>query len=133
MAWNVGGEQRNVTHPGKEEGGGRGGFGGGRINILGGNPVSHRLVIPSHTCALPTTCCAHVSGSCSSPLPSPLSIAPFPPFQLDLLPPFEICLFLLFLFFLLFFSSDRSVSALLIKLVPYRSRMKNMFSFIIDR
>lgn len=68
----------NVTHPGKERGEGL----GRKDQHSRCNPVSHRLVIPSHTCSPSHHLLRPFSGSCSLP---PFTVpSAFPVFQLPL-------------------------------------------------
>lgn len=64
----------NVTHPGKERGEGL----GRKDQHSRCNPVSHRLVIPSHTCSPSHHLLRPFSGSCSPAFHRPLRLSRFP-------------------------------------------------------
>lgn len=64
----------NVTHPGEERGEGL----GRKDQHSRCNPVSHRLVIPSHTCSLSHHLLRPFSGSCSPAFHRPLRLSRFP-------------------------------------------------------
>lgn len=64
----------NVTHPGEERGEGL----GRKDQHSRCNPVSHRLVIPSHTCSPSHHLLRPFSGSCSPAFHRPLRLSRFP-------------------------------------------------------
>lgn len=64
----------NVSHPGKERGEGL----GRKDQHSRCNPVSHRLVIPSHTCSPSHHLLRPFSGSCSPAFHRPLRLSRFP-------------------------------------------------------
>lgn len=64
----------NVSHPGEERGEGL----GRKDQHSRCNPVSHRLVIPSHTCSPSHHLLRPFSGSCSPAFHRPLRLSRFP-------------------------------------------------------
>lgn len=115
----------NVTHPGKERGEGL----GRKDQHSRCNPVSHRLVIPSHTCSPSHHLLRPFSGSCSPAFHRPLRLSRFPSsFVKELQSPSS------FIYLFIFFLPTRirkrkrerkfnfriKEEALVLKIVPYR-------------
>lgn len=115
----------NVTHPGEERGEGL----GRKDQHSRCNPVSHRLVIPSHTCSPSHHLLRPFSGSCSPAFHRPLRLSRFPSsFVKELESPSSF----IYLFIFLLRSRIRKrkrerkfnfrikEEALVLKIVPYR-------------
>lgn len=115
----------NVTHPGEERGEGL----GRKDQHSRCNPVSHRLVIPSHTCSPSHHLLRPFSGSCSPAFHRPLRLSRFPS---SFVTEFESPSSFIYLFIFLLrtrirkrkrerkFNFRMKEEALVLKIVPYR-------------
>lgn len=115
----------NVTHPGEERGEGL----GRKDQHSRCNPVSHRLVIPSHTCSPSHHLLRPFSGSCSPAFHRPLRLSRFPSsFVTELQSPSSFIYLFIFLLRTRIRKRKRErkfnfrikEEALVLKIVPYR-------------
>lgn len=115
----------NVTHPGEERGEGL----GRKDQHSRCNPVSHRLVIPSHTCSPSHHLLRPFSGSCSPAFHRPLRLSRFPSsFVTELESPSSFIYLFIFLLRTRIRKRKRErkfnfrikEEALVLKIVPYR-------------
>lgn len=115
----------NVSHPGKERGEGL----GRKDQHSRCNPVSHRLVIPSHTCSPSHHLLRPFSGSCSPAFHRPLRLSRFPSsFVTELQSPSSFIYLFIFLLRTRIRKRKRErkfnfrikEEALVLKIVPYR-------------
>lgn len=115
----------NVTHPGEERGEGL----GRKDQHSRCNPVSHRLVIPSHTCSPSHHLLRPFSGSCSPAFHRPLRLSRFPSsFVTELESPSSFIYLFIFLLRTRIrkrkrerkFNFRMKEEALVLKIVPYR-------------
>lgn len=122
----------NVTHPGKERGEGL----GRKDQHSRCNPVSHRLVIPSHTCSPSHHLLRPFSGSCSPAFHRPLRLSRFPSsFVTELESPSSFIYLFIFLLRTRIrkrkrerkFNFRMKEEALVLKIVPYRPGWKISF------
>lgn len=115
----------NVSHPGEERGEGL----GRKDQHSRCNPVSHRLVIPSHTCSPSHHLLRPFSGSCSPAFHRPLRLSRFPSsFVTELESPSSFIYLFIFLLRTRIRKRKRErkfnfrikEEALVLKIVPYR-------------